>query len=30
MPIQDVHLSNINIIADSNPQFEYCKNVWIY
>lgn len=27
MPIQDVRLSNINIIADSNPPFEFCKNV---
>ena len=27
MPIQDVRLSNINIIAESNPAFEFCKNV---
>lgn len=29
MPIQDVRLSNINIIADSNPEFEFCKNVTV-
>lgn len=27
MPIQDVRLSNINIIAECNPAFEFCKNV---
>jgi len=29
MPIQDVRLSNINIIAECNPAFEFCKNVII-
>lgn len=29
MPIQDIRLSNINIMADSNPPFEFCKNVTI-
>lgn len=27
MPIQDVSLDNINIVADSGPVFEYCKNI---
>lgn len=29
MPIQDVKLKNISITADSNPPFEFCKNVTI-
>lgn len=29
MPIQDVTLRSINITADSNPPFEFCKNVTI-
>ena len=29
MPIQDVRLKGINIIAESNPPFEFCKNVTI-